>query len=142
MGARRQRRGANAVEFGLVMPIFVALVGGICDLAWQATQQAALESSAHFGCRQGSLLDPGPNEAELPAVRAATSAAMVTWLEEHGATCGVDGCTTEVLAVGANPARSLQCSITSHFTPLLGLVVSERDLTADTIVRLEYQRSP
>jgi hypothetical protein len=138
--SRRNRRGANALEFGLVMPVFALLMGSLVDLSWQAYQQAALESAAHFGCRQGSLIDPGLQEKSIANVVTKTEGAMVSWLQEHGGSCG-QGCKVSVAAIGARPVRSLQCRVGVQYAPLVGILLSERTLTAEAVVRLEYQRS-
>jgi hypothetical protein len=136
----RARRGIHAVEFALLMPVFLMLVIGCTEYSWLSYRHSALTSAADVGCRTGSLLDPGIGEADIDEVYDAAAEAMVDWYDQRGPGCN-GLCTTSVSAVGSKPARSIRCIISIDYTPITGLVPTPATVTATAVVRLEYQRS-
>lgn len=54
MSRRSNRRGAQAVEFALVLPLLLAIFGGIVDYGWYFSQNMAVISAARDGARAGS----------------------------------------------------------------------------------------
>ncbi len=63
----RDRRGAGAAEFAIVMPVFVAIVVGVFQLGWgqhcASSLRAALEQSS-----RALLLDPTLNQTQLQSL--------------------------------------------------------------------------
>ena len=55
---RRDREGANAVEFALVMPTFIILVFGMMEFSWAFFMRAGVINSVRSGCRDGSVVHP------------------------------------------------------------------------------------
>ncbi|MCB9793794.1 MAG: pilus assembly protein [Alphaproteobacteria bacterium] len=137
---RRDRRGAAHLEFGLTLPLFVLLIVGSMEMAWLFFQRSALDSAASIGCRAGALVDPGYQDADFTDVESAAQSAMVTAFEENGGDCSSAACDTSVTAFGDVPGRSLQCSVSIEFQPLLGWVLSEFTLQSSQVVRMEWQR--
>lgn len=135
----RRQRGTEAVEFAMLFPIFAAIVLGVTDFGWLAYHKASVHSAVHMGCRQGSLIDPGFGESQLPAVVAATHTALTTQYDLEGPGCN-GACSTTVAAVGTNPGRSLACQLDVNWVPLTGYAIGPKTLSANAIVRLEYQR--
>lgn len=76
MANRGRRRGANAVEFALVSPILLMLLGGTIDYGWYFWREALLINGLREAVRSGSLQQPGSNEVGgcASCVAAATSA--------------------------------------------------------------------
>lgn len=136
----RLRRGATALEFALILPVFVTLISGLIDFGWLFFQQSALDTSTSVGCRAGALVDPGIGEAEIEDVRDAAEAAMLQAISDAGAPCSELICQTEVETFGTSPGRSLTCTVVRDFEPLIGFVVDAQDLSAVAAVRLEWQR--
>jgi len=59
---RTKRRGSEALEFALSLPILLVILAGIVDFGWFATHQSAVFGAAAYGARAGSMtpqdLDP------------------------------------------------------------------------------------
>ncbi len=135
-----RRRGAEAIEFALVMPVFLAIITAMMDLSWLFYTESSLDVSTHIGCRAGALVDPGRDESNLAEVHAVTNAALVTAMEAQGLDDCDNRCTSQVDTFGSAPARTLTCEVAYQFTPLLGLGLAEMTLSSTQVVRLEWQR--
>ena len=48
------RRGSHAVEFALLLPVFVMLVFGGVELLWYAVEVGKIQSALAAGCRGGA----------------------------------------------------------------------------------------
>lgn len=59
------RHGANAVEFALVAPILVAMLGGMIDYGWYFWREALAVNALHEGLRSGSMKTPDPQTESL-----------------------------------------------------------------------------
>lgn len=134
----RRRRGANMVEFVIILPVFITILAGAIDFGWLFFHNAAIDVAVHAGCRAGAIVDPGTGEANATDVLDAAQDRMTASLAESQVTC--DGCVATAALVGTNPERTLQCSMTNDFTPLFGLFVSPMTLDAQAARRLEWQR--
>lgn len=53
--SRRDRRGATAVEFAIIVPVFLLLLGGIIEFGQAFRAQHALTNAARRGGRAASL---------------------------------------------------------------------------------------
>jgi Flp pilus assembly protein TadG len=136
---RTDRRGANAIEFAMLMPLYVAFMLGIIDYSWMTYQTSSVTASTQEGCRSASMMDPGVGEAQMSVVRAAANARMKAKVLEKGLPCAT-GCTQVTSAVGVYPNRSLRCDLRVPFNSLTGLSPAPANLRSRAVVRLEYQR--
>ncbi|MDP2310076.1 MAG: pilus assembly protein [Pseudomonadota bacterium] len=134
------RRGASALEFALILPIFVALLAGVMDLAWLAFQRSALSSSAALGCRVGALVDPGEGDMYWSELEENAQLAIVDALAATGSVCDPEDCTVAVSSFGTDPGRSLGCTVTREFRPLTGLILDPMPIEYTIVVRMEWQR--
>ena len=50
------RRGSHAVEFALILPVFIMLVFGGIELLWYAVEVGKVQSALVAGCRGGESL--------------------------------------------------------------------------------------
>ncbi len=137
---RPSRRGATAVEVALTMPLFVALLAGVFDLAWLAFQRSALTSSAALGCRVGALQDPGEDDAAWDEMEDAVDLAIRDALAATGTPCTADTCVVEVTAFGEDPGRSLGCTVRRDYASLTGLLPAPDEIEYTLVVRMEWQR--
>tara|TARA_R110000824_G_scaffold70527_2_gene180901 strand:+ start:158 stop:583 length:426 start_codon:yes stop_codon:yes gene_type:complete len=63
------RRGSHAVEFALILPVFIMLVFGGIELLWYAVEVGKVQSALVAGCRGGAAT--GINIFTDPFTRAA-----------------------------------------------------------------------
>ncbi|MEO0601081.1 MAG: TadE/TadG family type IV pilus assembly protein [Myxococcota bacterium] len=136
-------RGANALEFALLLPVFLLLLGGSIDLSWLMLQRGAMRTAVGRGCRQGSLVDPGLKEATVNAVHTAAKAAVLDAYEGSVGTCA--SCVVDTQLEGTIPNRVLRCKLQAPWSGGLTPILS--GLTAGTmndeaVARLEFQRAP
>ena len=143
--SHRNRRGANAMEFALLAPIFWLLLAAMCDLGWLFYHQSMLDTATTAGCRAGSLVDPGWNESNIGAMRAKAETVMVQYLgQTPGTSCAQDdeSCSLKVDLFGDPPGRSMLCEVQRDFDPLLGVAMDSARLKSAIVVRMEWQRWP
>jgi hypothetical protein len=57
MQLRRHRRGGQAIEFALLLPVLVLLTGGMIDIAYVLGTRQALVMAVQEGARVGSTYD-------------------------------------------------------------------------------------
>lgn len=138
--AGRSRRGGNAIEFALLLPLYLLITFGTVEFGWTMYHLTALHSAAHHGCRRATLLDPGVGEAAASAVLATATQSMEDHFDSHGPGCPSSGCSSEAALTGAVPQRSLVCRIAAPLPPLLGFVPGPSELRATAVMRLEFQR--
>ncbi len=139
---RKGRRGAAAIEFALVMPVFLLIFAAVVDFGWLFYERTVLDAATTRGCRAGALVDPGEDEADLDAVRTRAQEVMEeTLLNVGGITCGGDeDCSVSVSTFGSMPGRSMECVVDRRFVPILGLVLDPFVMESTMVVRLEWQR--
>lgn len=63
MRCPRRRRGANAIEFALVMPLFLAMLAGLVDYGWYFWREARLINGIREAVRAGGMQSQLENEA-------------------------------------------------------------------------------
>ncbi len=138
---RRKRRGANAIEFSLTLPVFLLALSGIFDWSWFAYQRSILKTATMVGCRSAAMVDPGEGDATFSQVVATGQAVMMEQVSElgGGSLCR-DGCTTSVEVLGTAPGRSLRCSVNGEYQPLWGMAVGNINLSSTSITLMEWQR--
>lgn len=136
----RSRRGANAIEFALTAPIFFGIMLALMDYGWFFANQAGLDNATANGCREGALQDPADKKTPKPIAHAKGE------IKTRAAMFCDDNCITTVLdlnsGVYAIPQRSLQCSTSMTFAPLVGFAPVPKTITSTSFYRLEWQRTP
>lgn len=140
MPHRRHRRGAEALEVALIMPVLVLIIVGMMDISWLFYTESSLDVSTNLGCRAGALVDPGRFESNIAEVEAVTTAALVTAMNQQGLPQCEDRCEAMVSVFGAQPGRTLRCEVTFDYTPLIGWAVGSMTLSSQQVVRMEWQR--
>lgn len=126
--APTNRRGNNAIEFALVLPILVALLTGISDLGVYFSARMSVTSAARDAARAASLTPIGD---PVTPVGVAQGQASLT-------AAGLNGQTTcEV--IGFSPDQAVRCFVTVGFDPLFGLVPVPATLESTVTMRMEEQ---
>ena len=93
---RARQRGAAAVEFALVLPLFLTLVLGAIDWGWYFFIDQLVTDCAREGARAGSLLPPRPTSTSAQAEAAAQQAGLTFLRRVHLSPQGVDAHYTTV----------------------------------------------
>jgi hypothetical protein len=139
--ARRmgRRRGANAVEFALTLPVFVGLVMGIIDYGFLFMMQSGLDSAVSLACREGSKVDPRRgNPVSIAQSQLASRAAYFC-----GGACSTLSAGYVPGAQWQVPNLTLQCeAIMPNPRRLVGFVPYPSQIRAKSYYRLEWQRTP
>ena len=130
----RSRRGSNAVEFALILPILITLFAGIVEWGWTLNQQMMVVQAAREGARAG-VSTPRDDDPETAA-----QARVVQSLNDMG--LNGSAATVTVSIVGAYPDELLQVDLALPHEPIIGLVPMPVDLKAALTMRLEEQVAP
>lgn len=127
---RRARRGAQAIEFALVMPLFLAIISGVMDYAFYFTRDASFRHVVHLAARAAAATsfqsDP----------EAAFTSALSSGLAEAGFTGSVSATAT---LVGAEGDRFLEIEASLPWDGLIGLTPQPSVLAVRSRPRLEDQ---
>lgn len=111
-GPRRRRDdGVAAVEFALVLPIFIALIFGIISYGWMLSYRQGISQAAAEGAR-AMAVSVSPTGSTVPAerARAAVNRSLASYgvtctsagtLTRNGATVGTCGVSTSACATGS-----------------------------------------
>lgn len=63
-GSRSSRKGAAIIEFGLSLPVIIALLLGVIDYGWYFFQQGAALNAVKDACRVGVSVGHGQDPAQ------------------------------------------------------------------------------
>jgi len=138
---RTKRRGANAIEFGLTMPVFFAMIMGVIDFGYYFGAQAILDAAVLEGTREGAITDPasGADLEQIGEDRMEQIASMIC-----GSDCTyqcIDQTVTLNVAGDNEQVRELVCEVNWAMTPLVGFVPMPPNVNAKGRQILEWQRN-
>jgi Flp pilus assembly protein TadG len=120
----REDRGAAAVEFALVLPILLLLLGGIIDFGFALNTQISLTHAAREGVRVEAL---GTGDAVAVALAAFTAPAATDADAEVTTACLPDSDESARVVVSANSRI--------FFVGLLPFVDNELPLEGQAVMR-------
>jgi Flp pilus assembly protein TadG len=131
--ARAARAGGAAIEFALVLPVFLALLSGVLDFGWVFFQQTNLQAAVREGARSGAMTAT----TATPDPRSAATNRVGSALAEYS----FDTADSKITAVytGASPNLLLSVSATVTFHPLIGLTPTPETLTSALTMLVEQQ---
>ncbi len=136
---RKSRRGTNAIEFALTVPLFITLIIGIFEFGWFFWQKSTTIDAVRHGCREGSLYAQAPTDGSFAATDVAfdemTSRLATTNL--CSGSCVLSAYTSEVGATDF-----LFCNAEVEYRSLTGFLPSAllpSHSRAESFVRLEVQ---
>ncbi len=132
---RRGRRGANAIEFALTLPAFLALILGAMEYGIIFMTQAGLDNAVSIGCREGAMVDPLAGDP-VGAADAKVQELSAYW-------CSETACDIEINDSGGPtvPERTLECIISRDTDPIIGFVPAPLTLSSTSQYRFEWQRA-
>lgn len=134
--SRRSRRGATAIEFGLLLPVFTAIVFGIFDYGWVFYEQANVVAATRESLRLAVTLpqsgSPAPDEEVITQAR--------TQLQTMGFTTDqLDSGSMTASYSGTSPNTMLTMAVAMPFQPIIGLVPTPDTVGCTMTMRLELQ---
>ena len=96
---RRDERGAQAVEFALVLPVLILLLLGIMEIGLLFNQQAMITQAARAAARSMALHN-APSDARAAAKNAATSLNLMdAQIQVSPSSCPATGKTDVVVTI-------------------------------------------
>jgi len=128
---KNDRRGSNAIEFALTIPVVVMLLTGIMDYGYFFSQQQVVVHAARTGARRAAVSDP-----ETESAGEVARAAVLQVLEDGG----VPG--EPKIAVtfgGAAPNATVTVDVRVDYDGLAGLIPLPGALGSTISSRLERQ---
>ena len=153
---RRHRRGANMIEFGLTLPIFLFSTFVMFELGWYFSRMAAVNSEVATACRNATLIDPGdpPNRSrgggDISGASGRNTVALAATLDLQAAIAGYPELTCldcSAAVSGAPPNVTVRCNARVSYQDITGITrmpglswVIPTQVNRATQVRLEYQR--
>jgi Flp pilus assembly protein TadG len=131
----RSRRGNQAIEFALVVPLLLILVSGIVDLGQYMFVADGLVNAVSQGGRQGALADPDDGE---DAAAIATTIANASWAASE-----LPGALTVTAAVsGVEPDALVVVTGSVPFSGFFGFLTLPATISYTSTVRMMYQPEP
>lgn len=131
--ARAARAGGAAIEFALVLPVFLALLSGIVDFGWVFFQQTNLQAAVREGARMGAMTAT----TGTPDPRAVATLRVGAALTEYS--LNIDGGKVTAVYAGSSPNLLLSVSATVPFRPLIGLTPTPETLNSSLTMLVEQQ---
>jgi len=133
---RRTRRGATAIEFGLLLPVFAAILFGVFDYGWVFYQQANVVAATRESLRVAVTLPqsgtPAPDEEVITYARSQLQGMGFT-------TTQLDAGTMTATYDGSSPNTMLTLAVSVPFQPIIGLVPTPEAVGCTMTMRLELQ---
>jgi Flp pilus assembly protein TadG len=131
---RRNRRGAAAVEFAIVAPVFFMMVFGMIELGRAIMVQQILTNAAREGVRVGVLDSPTPTASVVTTT-------VTNYLQKAGiagATVTIDPSEPTTAGYGAPVTVTVQIPFSSvSWLPAPWFLKSTTQLKASTVMRRE-----
>ncbi len=131
--ARTRQSGGAAIEFALILPVFIALLSGVLDFGWvffqQTNLQAAVREGARLGVMKATTATPDP-------LATATTRVDTALTDYKFATAGR---TVTAAYSGASPNLLLSVKAVVPFHPLIGLTPTPATLTSSLTMLVEQQ---
>ena len=135
---RRYRKGANAIEFALTVPLFVALVTAIFEFGWMFFMRSTVIQAVRDGCRAGAVIPFG----EVPSPIEVAQNRMTDFLGGYSIDCrgAEDRCGIAVTVSGESPYETMDCTLDIAYEPIIGLIPHPDRLGARSVVMFEIQQ--
>jgi Flp pilus assembly protein TadG len=120
---RDSQSGGAAIEFGLIMPLFLAVVCGTIDYGWYFYQRFALDAAVRDGIRAGlSVLSTGTPDSWTTAKTRAIAVLTQSNTIPNPSTSVTWGPASGSRYTGTVPNYALTFSGQYTFVPLIGFL--------------------
>jgi Flp pilus assembly protein TadG len=129
----KNRRGGQAVEFALILPILLMVFSGIIDYSWYFHNQNILTQAIRSASRGASVLDS--QESELTPCNFATEEVNSN-LNDMGISNQGRSISSQIIS---GSESRLEVLIDQPYQPLFGLTLVPQSILVKTVVRLEDQ---
>ena len=135
---RRNRRGGQAIEFALILPVFVAMITAIFEFGWMFFVRSPVIHAVRDGCRAGAVIPPD----ESPTAQEVATGEMTDFLAGYSIDCRGDTerCGITINITGETPFQTMDCTLAIAYEPLIGLVPHPSQLSARSVVMFEIQQ--
>jgi Flp pilus assembly protein TadG len=130
---RRTNSGAAAVEFALVLPLFLAVMFGMLEYSWYFYQQFGVASAVREGARLGVTIDMDATPDPRAAAKTRTKAVLDT------VGIGYSGGTVNAVYAGSYPSRTITVNVDLTYKPLLNFVPTPTKLAYKMTMFMELQ---
>ena len=141
--ARRDRqRGGAAVEFALIMPLFLAILFGIIDYGWYFYQRYALVAAVRDGVRYGVTFPAASAQSNAKLQAIADLQVAGSPINYLNVTWGPTSPGTSTLTAPAPAMTVMTLSASMPFKPLAGLVPVPATVRYQFTMLLEQQAGP
>ena len=144
---RRNRRGANALEFALTLPIFITITFGMMEFGFLFTRKALVNSIIGKACREASMIDSNNPPGSVSAGCGGSGDDCVEKVAENTINklmndAGLSCTSCDAVVTGGPPDKRITCSIDTPHQDITGFYTAffPTNLQAETTVRLEWQR--
>ncbi len=135
---KHSRRGANAIEFALTLPVFVALVMAIFEFSWMFFMRSTVIHAVRDGCRAGAVIP----QTDVPSPESVATSRMSDFMLGYDIDCRGDSdrCGISITTTGESPYQTMECQLTIAYEPLVGMVPHPEMLGARSVVMYEVQQ--
>lgn len=127
---RRARRGAQAVEFALIVPVLLMITAAIIDWSWYYSNQLSMLHAMREGMRIGAATDSDAGNA---------AGQTTTEIQQQFDAMGWTGVSISASLTDDNGICMVEATVSLNATTLWGLVPSPGSHSATERVRAEDQ---
>ena len=139
MRVLRKRSGHSAIEFALIMPVFLTVITGMMEWGWVFFQRSTVVEAVRTGCREGASVHPD----DVPGPVETAEESMEDYLDSYGIQCGEGSgtsCESDVQITGEWPSMTLSCNLVVGYDPLIDLVPVPTEMFAASIMLVEQKQ--
>jgi Flp pilus assembly protein TadG len=130
---RSRQKGSAAVEFALVVPLFLMILFGIVEYGWMFYQQSNLASAVRDGLRQGVTISQSASpDPRAMAVKVAQADLLALGIPTADATLSAT-------YAGASPTKTMTLTVALKYRKLVGFVKTPAQLRYAMTMMLELQ---
>ena len=117
---RRRRRGANAVEFAMILPIFLTVYFGVMEFGYFFFEHAAVVNATRDGCREGALYS---STDPIHSAKIVAEDTIYNNLLAASIDCSIPGrCTITCDYEGVAETLSVKCDVDVQYSPIIGFI--------------------